>query len=87
MSTALKKEKGINPMLLVKKSYLAGFFGSIVVVILGLFVAQIINRYLSLDETMIRIFQAFSLVPDRPLSSKCLAGTLKLGMEESRPNI
>ena len=63
MSTTLKKDKPINPMLLVKKSYLAGFFGSIVVVILGLFAAQIINRYLSLDETMIRIFQAFSLVP------------------------
>ncbi|HEY5259634.1 MAG TPA: hypothetical protein VIJ46_03225 [Rhabdochlamydiaceae bacterium] len=63
MSITSPKDKQINPMLLVKKSYLVGFVGSIVVVILGLFAAQIINRYLSLDETMIRIFQAFSLVP------------------------
>ncbi len=58
-----EKTKQINPILLVKKSYLVGFFGSIAIVILGLFSAYLINQFFSLDDTVIRILQAFSLVP------------------------
>ena len=63
MSVVFPKGKETNPILLVKKSYLAGFFGSIAVVILGLFTASLINYFFSLGDTAIKVLQAFSLVP------------------------
>lgn len=63
MSMTSQRDKQVNPMLLVKKSYLAGFFGSIAIVVLGLLTAHLLNRYFSFDNTAIRILQAFSLVP------------------------
>lgn len=63
MTTAVQEEKEVDNVLIVKKSYLAGFFGSIGVVLLGLFTSFLINELYPLEDRTIKLLQAFSIVP------------------------
>lgn len=63
MTTIVNEEKQTDPLMLVKKGYLTGFVGSIIVVILGLLVSSIINRFYPLQDLTILLLQAGSLIP------------------------
>lgn len=63
MTTLVQEDNQINRLILVKKSYLVGFFGSIIIVLLGLLTSFIINEFYPLGDTTISLLQAFSIVP------------------------
>ena len=63
MTTVVQEERPINHLLVVKRSYVTGFFGSIGVVLLGLLASTLINEFYPLEELTIRLLQAFSVVP------------------------
>lgn len=63
MTTVVQEERPVNHLMVVKKSYLTGFFGSLGVVLLGLLASSLLNEFYPLEEGAIRLLQAFSVVP------------------------
>ena len=63
MTTAVEGDKDIDRLWLVKKAYLMGLLGSMIVVLLGLLASFLINRFYPLGSCAIGLFQAFSVVP------------------------
>jgi hypothetical protein len=62
-TSALNEGKQANPLLLVIKGYLIGFFGSTLAVTLGVLISNNINRFYPLEDQTVRLLQAFSVVP------------------------
>lgn len=64
MATVVEREKEVDDRLwLVKKAYLLGLLGSIIIVLLGLLTSFLINKYYPFTSGAIGLFQAFSVVP------------------------
>ena len=63
MTTTTQEGKKVDNILLVKNSYVKGFFGSIGIVLLGLFISYLINEFYPFEVTTTKLLQAFSVVP------------------------
>ncbi len=63
-SEVLEKEL-IDKVKYVKKAYAKSFIGSIFIVMSGIFISAMINKYYPLTTDSIELLQAFSVVPDR----------------------
>ena len=63
MTTAVEGDKDVDRLWLVKKAYLIGLLGSMVVVLLGLLASFLINTFYPIGSCAIGLFQAFSVVP------------------------
>jgi hypothetical protein len=63
MTTATQETKQIDRIWATKKAYMTGFFISMFVVLLGLITSSLINRFYPLEDTVINLLQAFSVVP------------------------
>ena len=63
MSTLTHEDHKADQLHLVKKSYFVGFWGSILIVILGLSISFLFNEFYPLSNLSIGLFQAFSIVP------------------------
>ena len=63
MTSQILNIQEIDKIKIVKKEYLKGFIGSFLIVLIGLLTSAILNHYAPLNQTIIGLLQAFSVVP------------------------